>query len=659
MYFIFAVFVYLWLVSGQKTLGQVEWTVEDKVSSFGQNLTLFCAVDDCCSAFSGWVLWNYDGRDYRPLAIDLRNFRSSKYAGDLRKDGFTLVLKHLTETDMNRNYSCTYGSIVSEKKLLVIEEAFKHILSVVVEPDYANVLLGNNHTIACTLSGQPSAQGIMWYFTPTNGSQIKISPGDNTAKYSGGMISDPALTILDVQPSDSGDYQCSATNAAGKGYSNFSVLTCINILSVVVEPDYANVLLGNNHTIACTLSGQPSAQGIMWYFTPTNGSQIKISPGDNTAKYSGGMISDPALTILDVQPSDSGDYQCSATNAAGKGYSNFSVLTCITRPMVTKSAILTNGAIIGIVVAACIVVILGILALCFWKRSDNDYILANRLSVVVEPTSSTVLHGNSQTITCTVTGQSPGQSITWYFAPSDGSRETINIDSNNTKYSGGTMSNPSLTILHFQSSDSGSYTCSLTNNVETIESEPCLLTYINILSVVVEPDYANVTLGNNHTISCTLSGQPSAQGIMWYFTPTNGSQIEISPGDNTAKYSGGMISDLALTILDFQPSDSGDYKCSATNAAGNCQKLKDSFLSEIAKRLGHDWRQVPIHLEISTTELEQIERKYINEPVTQTTEALIMWRNRRLNSPEEDIVKQLINALTVAERQDIIDDLIL
>ncbi|XP_052060944.1 titin-like isoform X2 [Mytilus californianus] len=450
--------------------GQVEWMVEDKVLSFGQNLTLFCAVDDCCSEFPGWVLWNYDGKDYRTIVIDLRSFKSSKYAGDLRKNGFTLVLKHLTETDMNRNYSCTYGSIVGEKKLLVIEEAFKP------------------------------------------------------------------------------------------------------------------------------------------------------------------------------------------------------------RPTVTKSAILTNGALIGIVVAACIVVILvilGILALCFWKRRDNDYRLANPLSVVVEPTSSTVLHGNSQTITCIVTGQPPGQSIAWYFAPPDGGREIINIDSNNTKYSGGTMSNPSLTILHFQSSDSGSYTCSLTNAVETIiESEPCLLTYINILSLVVEPDHANVIIGNNQTITCSISGQPSARGIIWYFTPTYESKVEISPENNAAKYSGGTISDPSLTILNFQTSDNGAYVCTATNTAGrgnsnssvltcisNCQKLKDSFLSEIAKRLGHDWKRVPIALEITTQELEQIERKYINEPVTQTTEALIMWRNRKSNSTEEDNVKELINALTFVERQDIIDDL--
>ncbi|XP_071174278.1 neural cell adhesion molecule 1-like isoform X2 [Mytilus edulis] len=411
----------LFLFTFWTTQAQVEWIVENGgVTDYGQNLTLFCKVDNCCIKDSGWVQWNYDSIDFRTLIIDVTGFRNEKFSGKKRQDGFTLVISSLNETDLNRNYSCTYGGKTGAKKLLLKEEAFnRNILSLVVEPDNANVILGNNRTISCTLSGKPSAQDITWYFTPTNESKNEICPRNNSAKYSGGTISDPSLTILNFQTSDSGAYECSATNAAGTGNSNSSVLTCINILSLVVEPDNANVILGNNRTISCTLSGQPSAQDITWYFTPTNESKNEICPRNNAAKYSGGTISDPSLTILNFQTSDSGAYECSATNAAGTGNSNSSVLTCIS----------------------------------------------------------------------------------------------------------------------------------------------------------------------------------------------------------------------------------------------NYQKLKDSFLSEIAKRLGHDWRQVQINLEITTTELEQIERKYINEPITQTTEALIMWRNRKSSSPEEDNINDLINALEFVQRNDIIDDL--
>ncbi|XP_063442413.1 uncharacterized protein LOC134722721 [Mytilus trossulus] len=147
MYYIVAVFVYLGLVSAQKTQGQVEWNVTQKVSSFGQNLTIFCAVDDCCAKFSGWVRWNYDGRYYEPLVIDLRSFKSPKYAGNLRKNGFTVVLKNLTGSDMNRNYSCTYGSIVGEMKLLVTEESFTTPMVTVTESTNITVTKSTNLTV--------------------------------------------------------------------------------------------------------------------------------------------------------------------------------------------------------------------------------------------------------------------------------------------------------------------------------------------------------------------------------------------------------------------------------------------------------------------------------------------------------------------------------
>ncbi|VDI61626.1 Hypothetical predicted protein [Mytilus galloprovincialis] len=470
----------LFLLTFWTTQAQVEWIVENGgVTDYGQNLTLFCKVDNCCIKDSGWVQWNYDSIDFRTLIIDVTGFRNEKFSGKKRQDGFTLVISSLNETDLNRNYSCTYGGKTGAKKLLLKEEAFNRTIPMVTVTESTNLTTG-------VIIGIVVAACVLL---------ILLIVG---------------LRLLKRR--DAG-YRSTL-------YIASSTETHNNILSLVVEPDNANVILGNNRTISCTLSGQPSAQDITWYFTPTNESKNEICPRNNSAKYSGGTISDPSLTILNFQTSDSGAYACSATNAAGTGNSNSSVLTCI-----------------------------------------------------------------------------------------------------------------------------------------------------NILSLVVEPDNATIleTMNNMHVL---LSGQPSAQDITWYFTPTNESKNEICPRNNAAKYSGGTISDPSLTILNFQTSDSGAYECSATNAAGtgnsnssvltcisNCQKLKDSFLSEIATRLGHDWRRVPILLEITTTELEQIERKYINEPITQTTEALIMWRNRKLNSPEEDIVKELIEALTFVERKDIIDDL--
>ncbi|XP_076111492.1 uncharacterized protein LOC143079785 isoform X2 [Mytilus galloprovincialis] len=115
----------LFLLTFWTTQAQVEWIVENGgVTDYGQNLTLFCKVDNCCIKDSGWVQWNYDSIDFRTLIIDVTGFRNEKYSGKKRQDGFTLVISRLNETDLNRNYSCTYGGKTGAKKLLLKEEAF-------------------------------------------------------------------------------------------------------------------------------------------------------------------------------------------------------------------------------------------------------------------------------------------------------------------------------------------------------------------------------------------------------------------------------------------------------------------------------------------------------------------------------------------------------
>ncbi|CAG2211184.1 unnamed protein product [Mytilus edulis] len=115
----------LFLFTFWTTQAQVEWIVENGgVTDYGQNLTLFCKVDNCCIKDSGWVQWNYDSIDFRTLIIDVTGFRNEKFSGKKRQDGFTLVISSLNETDLNRNYSCTYGGKTGAKKLLLKEEAF-------------------------------------------------------------------------------------------------------------------------------------------------------------------------------------------------------------------------------------------------------------------------------------------------------------------------------------------------------------------------------------------------------------------------------------------------------------------------------------------------------------------------------------------------------
>jgi hypothetical protein len=67
-----------------------------------------------------------------------------------------------------------------------------------------------------------------------NGQPNSINQG-NSAKYSGGTVNTPSLTIQNAVTSDSGVYRCSATNAVGTGQSQDTTLTVTGGSSCVIE----------------------------------------------------------------------------------------------------------------------------------------------------------------------------------------------------------------------------------------------------------------------------------------------------------------------------------------------------------------------------------------------------------------------------------------
>jgi hypothetical protein len=85
--------------------------------------------------------------------------------------------------------------------------------------------------------------------------------------------------------------------------------------------------------------------------------------------------------------------------------------------------------------------------------------------------------------------------------------------------------------------------------------------------------------------------------------------------------------------------------------------LSEKGLLYVASKLGFEWTSVALSLYITQTELEQIQLDNPCQVVKQITVALIRWRNRQCNRPQQDTIKQLIEALEVAERQDIINNL--
>lgn len=102
-----------------------------------------------------------------------------------------------------------------------------------------------------------------------------------------------------------------------------SLLYCIDVPSVVIGSGSA-VVYGGQVTISCSISSNPSAQSMSWQKT-LGGVTTTLDIGINP-RYQGGTLSNPSLTISNVNLDDKGDYRCLATNIVGTGQSGPAVI---------------------------------------------------------------------------------------------------------------------------------------------------------------------------------------------------------------------------------------------------------------------------------------------------------------------------------------------
>ena len=96
-------------------------------------------------------------------------------------------------------------------------------------------------------------------------------------------------------------------------------------------------------------------------------------------------------------------------------------------------------------------------------------------SIHISLTNVEVVGGQSHTITCSVSSFSVITDVTWIKTTAVGN-EIVNVVGVDGKFSGGTLSDPSLTINNIAKSDEGIYMCRATNCFGTTSSEYSVLT---------------------------------------------------------------------------------------------------------------------------------------------------------------------------------------
>ncbi|VDI57683.1 Hypothetical predicted protein [Mytilus galloprovincialis] len=129
--------------------GVLEWIVSAKVTDYGQDVTLFCNVSNCCPNDAGWDRYS---PEQRTLFIDVKTGHSNKkYDGKTLRGGYTLVIKNLTKNDLNVSYACVYGVTIGQSKFLWKEDVFTYISDTTPNPPNDNSRLSEIQIAGITI----------------------------------------------------------------------------------------------------------------------------------------------------------------------------------------------------------------------------------------------------------------------------------------------------------------------------------------------------------------------------------------------------------------------------------------------------------------------------------------------------------------------------
>ncbi|XP_070202021.1 hemicentin-1-like isoform X2 [Littorina saxatilis] len=364
-------------------------------------------------------------------------------------------------------------------------------------PSEISVNESSSITVPCSIDAVPPVTSIEWL---RNGNILDVS---NTAKYSGGTVPTPPLTINNLQSSDFGVYQCRASNGVGSSESkNTTVNVRYTPIMRVPSTSYTRNA-SQSLTIDCSYDANPQPTVIRW----TKNSQ-PIDVSGSGGKYSGSMLAIPSLTINTLGSADDGVYVCLAENTMGTG------------------------------------------------QSDNVTVTVNYLPTFnnTNPTEITPNKGSTVTITCQAKANPPPTSITWY-------KDDVPL-SITGRYSGGTLSNPDLIIANLNGSESGSYYCGITNGLGSRNNTP---TDVDVqYPPEITPNTTEVVGRESNTvfIPCSYDANPSPSLITW-------TKDDVLLDINSSRYSGGMPGTGGLTILNLTPNDAGAYQCTVGNSKGN------------------------------------------------------------------------------------------
>ncbi|XP_032380766.1 hemicentin-1 isoform X2 [Etheostoma spectabile] len=420
-----------------------------------------------------------------------------------------------------RQWLHDYGLVTSDEFVTVRKDSSLHIERVRLEDtgDYTclaeNVIGATNHTTTVNVYVIPTIQYGPQVFSTIEGTPITLpcrasgvpTPNITWAKggellYLGGpafsLDFDGSLLITSPSGNETGEFICTATNAAGYASRKVQLTVYVRPRSNVggaggsPKPIRMSVIEGVDSILPCEVYSVPPPT-ISW----AKERQL-ISPFSprHTQLPSGSM------KILETRVSDSGLYVCVALNIAGN---------------------LTQSIELNVLVPP---------------------------SIQAGPRVMKVQVGHPVELPCVVRGV-PQPSVTW---TKDGKSYPVSPDG-------------SLALRNVGLADEGTYTCTATNTAGRDEAQVRLLVQVPPVVEVLEPPFNSPlqerVANQRIAFPCPAKGLPKPV-IRWL---RNGQELTGNePGVS-------ILEDGTLLILaSVSPLDNGEYACAAVNDAGSTER---------------------------------------------------------------------------------------
>ncbi|NXU50379.1 HMCN1 protein, partial [Turnix velox] len=451
----------------------------DESADIGSNITLLCYVQGYPEPKVKWRWLNGASLFSRPFAVSsITQLRTG-----------ALSINNLWVTDEG-TYVCEaenqFGRIQSRPATITVTGLVMPLIG--LSPATANVIEGQQLTLPCVLlAGNPIPER-RWI---KNNMVLVPNPYIN-------VRSDGSLHLERVRLQDGGDYTCMASNVAGT--SNKTTTVNVYVAPVIQHGQQIfSTIEGIPVTLPCKASGVPKPS-IVW-----SKKEVILSSDE---KFSAG--SDGSLQVVSPGGEETGEYVCTATNAAG--YATRKVqLTVYVKPRVSRPGD---------------------------QQGNGDD----------KPIEISVIAGEDVTLPCAVKSLPP-PIITW-------AKETQLISPFSPRHT--FLPSGSMKISETQISDSGMYVCVATN----IAGNATQLVRLGVHvppKIQRGPRVLKVQAGQRVDIPCSAQGIP-APAITWF---KDGSAVLIDGAQFIHSLDG------ALSISNTQLPHAGIYKCVASNVAGS------------------------------------------------------------------------------------------